>query len=168
MSDVAAGAGMSVGIVNFHFDGKQALMAQTLSYLSDEYLDAWKRALADAPPDPVARIEALIHMNFDPVLCNPRRIAVWHAFFGEAGARPTYQALCQRFDDAYLSQLGELFEEAIGDARRARRAAMMMLALWDGMWQNLLLNPDGFDAAECESVCIAWLNGVVGGDRDGG
>ena len=163
MADVAAGAGMSVGIVNFHFDSKQALLSETLGFLSDEYLEAWNRARSAAADDPASQLEALIRMNFEPRICNSRRIAVWFAFFGAAGSRPTYQATCQRFDDEYLAQLNALFLEAFGEKRveRARRAAMMLLVLWDGFWQNLLLNPDGFDAAECESVCLAWLRGVM-------
>ncbi len=163
MADVAAGAGMSVGIVNFHFDSKQALLAETLAFLSDEYLKAWDQARAAAPGDPVSQLEALIRMNFEPGICNPRRIAVWFAFFGAAGSRPTYQATCQRFDDEYLAQLNGLFVEVFGEAgrERARRAAMMLLVLWDGFWQNILLNPDGFDAVECQSVCMAWLRGVL-------
>ncbi len=160
MADVAAGAGMSVGIVNFHFDSKQTLLAETLGYLSDEYYDAWTRARENAPADPLAQVEALIGMHFEPRICNQRRVAAWSAFFGEAGTRPTYQALCQKFDDEYLAQLVDLFGELIGPGEHARRAAMLLLALWDGLWQNLLLNPGGFSAAESEAVCLEWLHGL--------
>lgn len=169
MADVAAGAGMSVGIVNFHFDGKQTLLAETLRFLSDEYRDAWNTARHAAPPDPVAQIEALIRMNFEPRICNPRRIAVWFAFFGEARSRPTYRSLCQQFDNDYLAQLSQLFEALPGehDSAAVHGAAKMLLVVWDGMWQNILLNPEVFTAESARECCLDWLHRMLPASEQG-
>ena len=36
MADVADGAGLSRGIVNFHFESKEKLLVATLQYMADE------------------------------------------------------------------------------------------------------------------------------------
>ena len=50
MADVADGAGLSRGIVNFHFKSKEMLLVETLHYLAVEYREAWTRALEKAGP----------------------------------------------------------------------------------------------------------------------
>ena len=38
MNDVSQGAGLSQGIVNFHFKSKELLLIETLKFISNEYL----------------------------------------------------------------------------------------------------------------------------------
>src|SRR5512144_3072817 len=48
MADVADGAGLSRGIVNFHFESKEKLLVATLQYMADEYSQHWRAALQNA------------------------------------------------------------------------------------------------------------------------
>ena len=48
MSTVTEAAGLSVGIVNFHFKSKQNLFEETLIYLAREHHDHWHKAYSDA------------------------------------------------------------------------------------------------------------------------
>src|SRR5215216_1094708 len=52
MADVADGAGLSRGIVNFHFESKEKLLVATLQYMADEYSSHWSSALEKAGDDP--------------------------------------------------------------------------------------------------------------------
>src|ERR1700750_1795104 len=45
MADVADGAGLSRGIVNFHFESKDKLLVATLQYMADEYAVHWRNSL---------------------------------------------------------------------------------------------------------------------------
>ena len=45
MSDVSQGAGLSQGIVNFHFKSKELLLIETLKYVSNEYLKSFQFSL---------------------------------------------------------------------------------------------------------------------------
>src|SRR5688572_32423459 len=51
MADVADGAGLSRGIVNFHFESKEKLLVATLQHMSEEYAAHWRGALDRAGPD---------------------------------------------------------------------------------------------------------------------
>ena len=46
MAAVAGEAGLSQGIINLHFQSKERLLIETLTYLADEYRRAWEAALA--------------------------------------------------------------------------------------------------------------------------
>src|SRR3954462_6061063 len=48
MADVADGAGLSRGFVNFHFESKEKLLVATLQYMADEYSQHWRAALQKA------------------------------------------------------------------------------------------------------------------------
>ena len=57
ITDVAERAGISHGLVLFHFQSKENLLAETLDYLAEEYRLNWQAALAEAGPAPEARCE---------------------------------------------------------------------------------------------------------------
>ena len=48
MSTVTDYAGLSIGIVNFHFESKQKLFEETLVHLAQEHHDHWLKAYKDA------------------------------------------------------------------------------------------------------------------------
>ncbi|TIO30708.1 MAG: TetR family transcriptional regulator, partial [Mesorhizobium sp.] len=104
MADVADGAGLSRGIVNFHFESKEKLLVATLQYMYDEYSAHWRAALQKAGDDPARQLQALVWADFDRSICNKRKLAAWCAFWGEAKSRPTYQALSSS-RDAYYQQV---------------------------------------------------------------
>ena len=48
MNDVSQGAGLSQGIVNFHFKSKELLLIETLKFISNEYLTSFDKYLKKA------------------------------------------------------------------------------------------------------------------------
>ena len=59
MFNVSKGAGLSQGIVNFHFKSKELLLIETLKYISNEYLEAFERKLKRAGNNPLKKIIAI-------------------------------------------------------------------------------------------------------------
>lgn len=161
LANVADGAGLSRGIVNFHFQSKEALLVATLQYLAEEYRTTWSRALERAGPSPTERLRALVLADFDPVICNRKKIAVWHAFMGEAKSRPTYMKLCGARDEEYLDLLTELCRAVLAEGeyepRDPRRLAITITALTDGLWLNLLINPQRIERDAARLVCLEFL-----------
>ena len=143
MADVADGAGLSRGIVNFHFESKEKLLVATLQYMAEEYAAHWRGALAKAGNDPAKRLKALVSVDFDPAICNRRKLAAWCAFWGEAKSRPTYQALCGARDEHYQDILAELCGALIADGPYdldARQTALGLDALLEGLWLRLMFS----------------------------
>ena len=147
LARIAERAGLSQGNVVFHFQSKEALLDQTLRYLSDEYLSNWQSALAAADSDPLAQLCALIEASFAPQICNRKKISVWFAFWGESRSRPKYMRVCGAHDKAFsdnLLALCEAIEAQHGARLQAATAALSIEGMIDGLWQNFLIGPPGF------------------------
>ena len=145
MADVADGAGLSRGIVNFHFESKEKLLVATLQYMADEYSSHWRGALSRAGMEPADRVWALVAADFDRFVCNRRKLAAWCAFWGEAKSRPTYQALCGGRDEAYQQVFVErcpaLKHE--GDYEFETKAlALALSATLEGLWLRLTMGTE--------------------------
>jgi TetR/AcrR family transcriptional repressor of bet genes len=150
MADVARKAGLAHGLVNFHFQSKDLLLAETLAYLSEEYRANWTDALASAPPTPAARLDALIRANFEPAICTPARLAAWLSFWAEASSRPLYQETCGGNDRFYIKTLESLCAELLaeggydGDAIRIARVIRLTI---EGIWADLVSSQPDYDRA---------------------
>ena len=62
---VAKKAGVSMGLMNFHFDSKDRLFRATFAFLAEEYQQVWDRNLAAAGEAPGPRLTAMIEGYFD-------------------------------------------------------------------------------------------------------
>ncbi len=147
LARIAERADLSQGNVLFHFHSKEALLDQTLRYLSDEYKSNWQTAVASAPADPYSQLQALIRSSFTARICNRRKISVWFAFWGESRSRPKYMRVCGANDKAFSDKMFSLCKAA-GEQSPARlsasTAALSIEGMIDGLWQNFLIGPPGF------------------------
>jgi TetR/AcrR family transcriptional repressor of bet genes len=141
LADVAAAAGLSRGIVNFHFESKEKLLVETLRALSDEYRSHWKAAVKAAGTDPAARLWALVSADFDKRICTPRKLGAWCAFWGEAKSRPTYRELCSANDDDYQATVIELCRELAAPGQDYGSLARVVVAMLEGFWLHLMMAP---------------------------
>ena len=148
MSDVANQAGLSHGLVNFHFQSKELLLAETLTYLGDEYVQNWQAALAAAPPEPAAQLDALIRADFRPELCTPQRLAAWCAFWGEAQSRPLYQEKCGSNNAEYVTKLEGLCAALLGPNGNAERVARAIRVASEGLWMDLVTQAEPYSVDE--------------------
>ena len=161
LANVAEGAGLSRGIVNFHFKSKEALLIETLRFVGDEYRSVWTRALERAGTNPADRLWALMEADFDPKVCTRKKIAVWFAFYGEAKSRPTYRDICGERDgecnDALIAACRALIDEGGYDGLDPVVVARNLWALTDGLWLNLLMTPGAFDRAGAIQACLCHV-----------
>lgn len=164
LANVADGAGLSRGIVNFHFRSKEALLVETLRYIAEEFREVWNRALAKAGPSAAERLAALVEADFEPVVCSRKRIAVWFAFWGEAKSRPRYLEICGESDREYGQALRDLCLRIVEEGGYRDLdpvlAADGLSAMSDGLWQDLLLNPQSFDRQAAKRTCFAYLAAI--------
>ena len=141
LTDVARAAGLSHGLVLFHFETKEKLLAETLNHLAEEYRRNWQEALAEVGDDPAEQLNALIEADFNPAICTPSRLAAWCSFWGEAQSRPFYQEACGEKDDAYNLQLENICQrlsDAGGYNRNARHIARVIRVTIEGTWLDLM------------------------------
>jgi AcrR family transcriptional regulator len=137
VSDVAKAAGLSVGIINFHFESKEKLLSACLAHLADEYSRNWKRALAMPDASDAEKLLLMMLSDIDDgVFTNDKRGA-WMAFWGEAQGRPTYTEICSAYDDERTSVIIDLCEKIIRDGGydlEPTIVAQAVESLNDGLW----------------------------------
>lgn len=171
MADVADGAGLSRGIVNFHFESKEKLLVATLQHMSEEYASHWRAALAKAGGSPAEKLYALVTADFDRTICNRRKLAAWCSFWGEAKSRPTYQALCGSRDEAYQNVVAGLCAELVAEGGYAidpRMAAVALDALLEGLWLRLMMSSSGVTRETALSAATSSLAAMFPGHFDEG
>ncbi len=151
LTDVARQAGISHGLVNFHFETKDKLLTETLQYLAEEYRQNWTAALAVAPSSPAAQLDAMLRADFNPKICTKARLSAWCAFWGEAQCRPMYQALCGSNDDDYNRTLEDICARVVAEDGRGGdpvRIARVLRITSEGVWLDMMTMTAPYDVAE--------------------
>ncbi|WP_132958206.1 TetR family transcriptional regulator C-terminal domain-containing protein [Rhizobium sp. BK251] len=162
LADVADGAGLSRGIVNFHFESKEKLLIATLQFMADEYAAHWNAALEKAGSGVAAQLWALVAADFDRRICTKRKLAAWCAFWGEAKSRPTYQALCGARDVKYQETfvaLCQALKAEGGYAIVAEATALALCAVMEGLWLRLMMG-DGLTREKAHAAAVEYLVAV--------
>jgi TetR/AcrR family transcriptional repressor of bet genes len=161
LTAVTTGAGLSHGVVNFHFKTKDALYDATLGYLADEHYQLWSQAMNDAGPEPEKKLAAIIEVDFQKDVCSQEKIAVWYAFWGRAKYRPSYLKINSDYDSKRYQEISKLCAQIIENGNyqnlEAESVARTILAVIDGSWLNLLLCPLTAKAREHRGDCFALL-----------
>jgi AcrR family transcriptional regulator len=161
MADVAKAAGLSSGIVNFHFDTKEKLLVDTLKHLAGEYRANWRAALDGAGPDAADRLKALLWADFNPEICTPRKLAAWCGFWAEAQSRPTYLEHCSSNDEEYSAIVLDLCTEIIAAGRYhhdPRHIARALDALLEGLWLDLMTMTSPYSTDEAKLTIHTCLH----------
>lgn len=168
LARIATGAGVSQGIVIFHFQNKETLLEQVLAFMSREYIDCWQAALTGAGLEPIDQLCALARAPFTASICNRKKISVWYAFWGETRSRPKYHELCGAHDLAYSSRMLSLCQhlEAAGKSSLgAQTAALSIEGMIDGLWQNFLIGPPGFKRQQALSAVFELIEIIFPAER---
>jgi len=161
MADVTKDAGLSLGIVNLHFQSKDKLFEETLDYLSVEYEASWVNALRNAGDSAAEKLTAMVKSDFSARVCERKKLAVWFAFWGEAKSRPTYLHTCAQSDkknnDVVTQLCEELAKEDNNTDIRPKAFAIGLAALSNGLWLDLLMTPNDINRKEACDICFEYL-----------
>ena len=161
MATVSSEAGLSQGIINLHFQSKDRLLVETLRFLSEQYREAWEKAVSKAGDDPADRLAAMVAMDFKTPVCDRNKLAVWFAFWGESKSRPTYRKICAMRDMEYRAELlqacRDLVEQGGYDYLDAESVAASLSAMTSGLWLDLLTNPRSMSKDHAKQICMSYL-----------
>ncbi|MBS0565237.1 MAG: TetR family transcriptional regulator C-terminal domain-containing protein [Proteobacteria bacterium] len=155
LTDVANRAGLSHGLVNFHFQTKERLLSETLLFLAEEYRQNWTQALDEAGHSPAHRLDAMLRADFNLAICTDAKLSAWCAFWGEAQCRPLYQEQCGSNDAAYLDALESLCAELKAEGGYGFdpvRAARVLRVTTEGVWLDMMTMNTPYGRAEALST----------------
>lgn len=167
MATVTQEAKLSLGIINLHFKSKERLLVETLRFVADEYTMAWEKALENAGPSSAEKLRAIVDADFAPPVCEPNKIAVWFAFWGESKSRPTYRKICANLDKQYDEMLvglcAQIVDEGPYPGIDPDIVATGLSAMSEGLWLDMLVSPESMDKEHAKGVCLAYLASVFPG-----
>ncbi|WP_323780893.1 TetR/AcrR family transcriptional regulator [Thalassovita sp.] len=155
-------AGLSLGLVNFHFKSKDALLAETLKFLAEEHRDLWMQKLDRADFTPADKLCAIVDAQFHPRVCNRKKLSVWFAFFGEGAYRKSYRSTSSEIDLERQEVCIELCRDIIAEGDYAGPSAedvvQTLEGLFDGLWLNILMYPDLFTRKKALGQVMSYLS----------
>ncbi|KAF1053677.1 MAG: HTH-type transcriptional regulator BetI [Stenotrophomonas maltophilia] len=166
---ICAEAGVSVGLINHHYSGKDELVAEAYLTVTGRVMQLLREAIAEAAPDARARLSAFFRASFCAELLDPQLLDAWLAFWG---AVKTAEEINKAHDHSYgeyralLTQaLNALAKEQDWADFDAELAAIALSALLDGLWLESGLNPNTFTPEQGVQICEAWVDGLQHGGR---
>lgn len=164
MADITSEAGLSLGIVNLHFQSKEKLLEDTLRSISEEYVEGWRKTGRRQDLEPVQRLRACIDFDFSSRICDRNKLAVWFAFMGESKARPTYQKICSAHETAVDETLQAICDALIdeGGYRGLSSGGIVRsyTALATGLWLDILVSPRTVDRNLGKQLCLDYFTAI--------
>ncbi|WP_020590315.1 TetR/AcrR family transcriptional regulator [Kiloniella laminariae] len=163
LAKVADRAGVSQGIVIFHFKSKDILFLETLRFMAEEYRNAWATALEEAGEDPVEQLCAVVRADFNRSVFNRKKIAVWYAFWGESKSRPTYMKECGSLDESHTEVLCDLCRKVCGEGGAIvdpQIAALAIEGMTDSLWQRYLITPKSIKQQEAANASFELMKAL--------
>ena len=139
LENVAQRAGVSRALVVFHFRSRTGLLTAVLKYMHEVFTGGWDAELVTEDSTSQKLIKLL---EYDVRFASeqPDLLAVWHAFWGEAGGGTLYREYGHPHDERYGSDLGRLLNDLIreGGYKELDISAIehgltaMLFGLWRG------------------------------------
>jgi AcrR family transcriptional regulator len=162
LATVSAEAGLSQGVAVFYFRNKQTLLGEVLRHQYEIYQQHWLRARDAAGSDPLAQLIAMVRADFDPTICNAESLVVWHAFWGEADARPLYAEISEKFDTERLVAMQDICAALLAASGRSTEEAAELGtgvdALTDGLWMRIYLSTEAMDTTQALRITARFLS----------
>ena len=158
---VAERAGISRGLVVFHFKSKSKLLEEVLNYLGNQYERGWNSVYEKEASSAIDKILALIDFDIKFAYENPKFVSAWHAFWGEAKGNLLYHNISFPRDISREDQLEKLISNVIkdkgSDPAEAAQITMGLTAMMFGVWVESHLNPDSSDCDKYMQVVRYYL-----------
>jgi TetR/AcrR family transcriptional regulator, transcriptional repressor of bet genes len=161
---VAAEAGVSLGLIRYHFGEFDELIAYAFDMTTDVFFQSIDAALDQAGPNPQVRLDAFIAVSFSAPMLDRNVLGVWVVFWGLI-LHSRRMGSAQRREYARYIALVEGLLGALAAAEgipigHMKLASVGFTALMDGLWLAWCLNPAAFRPEQGVSLCRMWIEGL--------
>ena len=164
---ISAHAGVSMGLINHHFPGIDALVAAAYESLAERLLARSREPALAIAGEPLAALHVYFSASFAPRALDPAIFRTWLVFWSLVPHSRELRAVRERADRATRATLETLLSRLkrqpgvcpfkVGPAR------IGLAALMDGLWVELSLDPSSFEPAWAVSLCDDWVRGLAAG-----
>ena len=134
ISDVANRLGVSTGLIHYHFDSKELLLAEALRYAAEQDITRLEQELEQAHTA-LAKLDTMF--TFDMPEVGEPSWMLWIDGWGEALRNPTMRRISQHLDVAWKDRLVSIIELGVDDGEFTcpdpQATAWRLAALLDGL-----------------------------------
>ena len=162
---ICRAAGVSRGLINHHFDGKDGLLAAVYETMTAQLTDRLGRKLAAQGVGPEARLTAVIEASFAPDAFGANQMTAWLALWSEVSTNAKLQAVHRKLYALYRDGVAEAIAEIAAKRGREVEAdalAIALIALIDGLWLECCLDPSLLSPVAAKAACFALLAARIG------
>lgn len=141
VSDVANKLGVSTGLIHYHFDSKQQLLAEAFQHAARQEMVSLEEDLASAPND-VAKLDRVVE-NYTPGQGDLDWL-MWIDSWGEALRNPAMKAISQELDVEATALIERVIREGVTSGQFVcpdpSGSAWRLAALLDGLGIQLTVH----------------------------
>jgi TetR/AcrR family transcriptional regulator, transcriptional repressor of bet genes len=160
LSGVAKAAKLPPSLLRFYFRSKKELLVETLRHMALVYEASWRETVQRATT-PMGRLLAMIEADFNPMISDREGAIVWYGFWRESMWRPEFFHVCEKLSKAYFEQawaaMRQLAEEGGYDDIDPVATAHAFNAMINGLWMEIMVNPNGCDVDLARRACRDFL-----------
>ncbi len=146
---VAERAGVSRGLVVFHFKSKMNLLEEVLNFLGAQYSDGWNTVFSQQGFSNIEKLLQLVDYDIHFAYDNPQYISAWHAFWGETKGNLLYRNISlvrdQHYADGLEQLIAGLIKEGQYDPNELDGIHLSLGAMLFGIWTESHLDHDPDD-----------------------
>lgn len=159
---ICAEAGVSPGLLRHYFGGISEAIAVTYRWTGTRIDAALEQTVAQAGPDPRARLLAYLTANFRPPIASPDLLVSYVALWSLSRSDPLVAAVRAEVYGQFREGLERLVRDWRPGLADPRLPAIALTALIDGLWLELSLGNAPFSPEEAEALAENWLDALPG------
>jgi len=156
VKEIGAIAGVSPGIIHHYFGGKNELLDATMRQLLEDLrmvtIDGLRKA-----DTPLERIESIIHANFAEDFFSQQALTAWLAFWAQVPHSENFRRLQRINEKRLLSNLRHDFCQLIPDRKQARKSALGLAVMMDGLWIRCAVHPSLMGPSKARDMTKDYL-----------
>jgi len=154
LRDVAREADVSLGLLSYHFDDRQALIVAAFGLANDRLLAASVASL-DGIDEPEERVRAFVRGSFHGEFLEREYLALRIGLWAISRTDDQIEVIEKRTNADYLEMMATLIAEARPgiESDVARRRAVDVTALQNGLWVNWARYADRDDLDRGLEIC---------------
>lgn len=164
VAQIAQAAGLTTGLVHYHFQSKQEILLALIEHLS-RGLDERAAALLAQATTPRAKLESLLDVHLSRGHGDPAALACWVAVGAEAIRQPevreAYSLVLRRRVDLFAALLRDALTEVGRPPRGAKAGAASLSALIEGYFQLAAASPDLVPRGSAARTAKRMLAGLI-------
>ena len=138
MRAVAEEAEVSLGLLSYHFEGKEKLIVAAFQRATERLIQLIDDRMAEAGDDPRDRVKAALRSWFDPEFSDVQHLEMWLAIWAVSRTNDEVAATERDLYDRCAAQLNAAIADvdpSLSPDKVGRRVTDL-LALQNGLWIN--------------------------------